>query len=317
MDEFALIKKYCSRDYPDVILGVGDDAAIVEVTLDHQLVVSTDAFIEGRHFFTNTDAKAIGYKSLAVNLSDMAAMGAQPKWATVCLTLPKAESAWLDGFYQGLFSVAEQYNVRIIGGDTNQGPLNIAIQILGEVPKGLAITRNGASVGEDVWVSGELGLAAMAVAERYGKMQLSAKDAAICAQRLDYPSARVGLGIALRGIASAMLDISDGLLADVGHIAELSKVGIEIQAVSLINSLSKNYFHRVEKQLTGGDDYELCFTAPIQYRQKILDIGHQLGLAVQKIGHTSATSGKVHCVLADGKHWQPDILGFQHFIPIA
>lgn len=313
MDEFALIKKYCSRDYPDVTLGVGDDAAIVDIALDHQLVVSTDAFIEGRHFFANTDPHAIGYKSLAVNLSDMAAMGAQPKWATVCLTLPKAESAWLDRFYQGFFIVAEQYNVRIIGGDTNQGPLNIAIQILGEVPTGLAITRRGARVGEDVWVSGELGLAAMAVAERYGKMHLSGEDSSACAQRLDYPTARVALGLALRGIASAMLDISDGLLADVGHIAEVSRVGIEIQAASLINSLSQVYAERLEKQLTGGDDYELCFTAPIQHRPKIFDIGHELGLSVHRIGHTSAASGKVHCVLPDGKHWQPNTLGFQHF----
>lgn len=318
MDEFTLIKQYCYRDYLDVPLGVGDDAALVRVQEGYHLVVSVDAMVEGKHFFPGIDPKALGHKSLAVNLSDMAAMGAMPRWATVCLTIPEANRNWLDHFYQGLYALLDQYNVRLIGGDTNQGPLNISIQILGEVPIGEAITRSGAKVGDDIWVSGELGLAALAVAERYKKLTLSQSDSAMCAQRLDYPVPRVALGLALRGIASAMLDISDGLLGDIGHIAEQSQVGAEIQSQLLpATSLQGVYPELLAKQLTGGDDYELCFTAPSRHRAHIESIATNVNLSLQRIGKIVPLSRGVHCILPSGTFWtNNDVashLGFQHF----
>lgn len=319
MDEFSLIRQYCYRDYPDVPLGVGDDAALIQVREGHHLVVSVDAMVEGRHFFSGTDPKAIGYKSLAVNLSDMAAMGAVPRWATVCLTLPQADKVWLDRFYEGLWGLAEQYEVRLIGGDTNQGPLNISIQILGEVPVGQAITRAGAKAGNDVWVSGELGLAALAVAERYGKLSLSKADSVRCAQRLDYPTPRVALGLALRNIATAMLDISDGLLADIAHIAEQSSVGAVIEVGRLPPSaLQGIYSDFLEKQLTGGDDYELCFTVPFTQRTQIEKLSVDLNLPLQRIGKIVPAAEGVRCIFPDGTPWKKSdsekgLLGFEHF----
>ena len=319
MDEFSLIRQYCYRDYPDVPLGVGDDAALIQVREGHHLVVSVDAMVEGKHFFPGTDPKALGHKSLAVNLSDMAAMGALPRWATVCLTLPQADSAWLDRFYEGLWDLAEQYEVRLIGGDTNQGPLNISIQILGEVPIQQAITRAGAKVGEDIWVSGELGLAAMAVDERYGQLTLSKADSSLCAQRLDYPMPRIVLGSALKNIATAMLDVSDGLLADMAHIGEQSNVGAVIQADLLpSSSLQGTYPVFLEKQLTGGDDYELCFTAPFTQRNQIKKLSIDLNIPLHQIGKIVPAAEGIRCLLPDGTVWKSanrknGQLGFEHF----
>jgi thiamine-monophosphate kinase len=313
MNEFTLIQQYFSHPYPDVDLGPGDDAALVQLSQGHQLVVAVDALVEGVHFFVGTDPYAIGYKSLAVNLSDMAAMGALPRWATVSLTLPKAEASWLDRFSAGLLGLAEQYNTRIIGGDTTQGPLNISIQILGEVPIGQAITRSGAKLGDDIWISGELGLAAMAVAERYGQLNLTEQDRMYCAKYLDYPQPRVILGSKLRGLASAMLDVSDGLLADLTHIATASQLGAKIEASLLpIPSLSRSYPILLEKQLTGGDDYELCFTAPAAARAEIEMLALATQTPLHRIGQMVKAPG-VACFLADGTLWQPASLGYTHF----
>jgi thiamine-monophosphate kinase len=315
MDEFTLIRQYFTHTYPDVDLGPGDDAALVQVSAGHQLVVSVDALVEGVHFFAGTDPYAIGYKSLAVNLSDMAAMGATPRWATVSLTAPEANADWLNRFSAGLFDLAEQYGTRIIGGDTTQGPLHISIQILGEVPIGQAITRAGAKVGEDIWVSGELGLAAMAVAERYGHLTLAAQDHIRCTKHLDYPLPKVALGIALRGIATAMLDISDGLLADLAHIAECSQLGAEIEATLLPPlALSQHYPEFLAKQLTGGDDYELCFTAPASARAEIETLALLTQTSLHRIGRTVKT-GSVACILPDDTLWHPQNLGYTHFTP--
>lgn len=315
MDEFTLIQKYFTRPLPDVDLGVGDDAALVQVSAGHQLVVSADALVEGTHFFAGTDPFAIGYKSLAVNLSDMAAMGATPRWATVCLTIPEADSAWLSRFSAGLFDLAEQYQTSIIGGDTTQGPLNIGVQILGEVPVGQAITRSGARVGDDIWISGEVGLAAMAVAERYGQLELPEMDRIRCARHLDYPVPKVALGIALRGIAGAMLDISDGLLLDLEHIAERSEVGAEVEAALLPSmALSRHYPESLSKQLTGGDDYELCFTASSGARDKISALMQQMHTPLHRVGRIVGTPG-VRCLLPDGSQWHPHRMGYIHFTP--
>jgi thiamine-monophosphate kinase len=225
----------------------------------------------------------------------------------------QAEPNWLNRFAAGLFDLAEQYETRIIGGDTTQGPLNISIQLLGEVPAGQAITRSGAKAGEDIWVSGELGLAALAVAERYGQLILAEQDRIYCAKRLDYPIPKVALGRALQGVASAMLDISDGLLADVAHIATASQLGAEIEANLLPSpSLSQPYPTLLEKQLTGGDDYELCFTAPIKARAEIETLALLTHTPLHRIGRMVEIPG-VYCLLADGSRWQSSSLGYTHF----
>lgn len=313
MDEFTLVQKYFTRIYPDVDLGPGDDAALVQVNEGHQLVVSVDALVEGVHFFSGTDPYSIGYKSLAVNLSDMAAMGAMPRWATLSLTLPKVETDWLSRFSAGLFDLAEQYDVRIIGGDTTQGPLHISIQILGEVPTGQAITRLGAQVEDDIWVSGELGLAGMAVAERYGQLSLSEADHIRCVKHLDYPIPKVALGIALRGIAHSMLDISDGLLADIGHLTTEAALGAEIEAILLPPvSLTQPYPQFLAKQLTGGDDYELCFTAPTSARAHLATLASLIHTPLRRIGRITGMPG-VSCILPDGTLWNAKNVGYQHF----
>lgn len=263
MNEFELIRQYfsgLSAAGHGVVLGIGDDAALLQPSHAHQLVVTTDTLVEGRHFRVGADAADLGWKSLAVNLSDLAAMGAEPRWFTLALTLPAADAQWLTAFSRGLGEMAGTSGITLVGGDTTRGPLSITITVHGEVPNGMALRRSGARSGDEIFVSGSLGDAAFALdhPDREGTLML--------AQRLHRPTPRIALGMALRGIAHAAIDISDGLAQDLGHVLAASGVGAELQATCLPSSpalaTACHAAERTRYQLAGGDDYELCVCMP-------------------------------------------------------
>jgi len=288
MSEFGLIRRHFTRAAPGALLGVGDDAALLQVAPGNVLAVSTDMLVSGTHFFPDADPFLLGHKTLAVNLSDMAAMGARPRWATLAISLPEQNDAWLDRFSAGFFALAQQHEVDLVGGDTTRGALTLSVTILGEVEYGQALRRDAARAGDDIWVSGELGDAALALAHLQGKVTLSAEDYAVCAGRLHQPQPRVALGLALRGIARSAIDISDGLLADLGHVLEASGVG----AVLDIDALPVSALLRRQRQtglaLNGGDDYELCFTAAPGRRGDIARVATRLDLSLTRIGQVEA-----------------------------
>jgi thiamine-monophosphate kinase len=288
MSEFDLIRRYFTRATPGAELGVGDDAALLRVAPGMEMAVSSDMLLAGTHFFADADPFMLGHKSLAVNLSDLAAMGARPRWALLSLALPQPDEAWLQQFSAGFFSLADQHGVELVGGDTTRGPLSLCVTIMGEVPQGAALRRSGAQAGDDIWVSGTLGDAALALAHLQGKVQLTEGEFAACAQRLHRPEPRVALGLVLRGIASSVIDVSDGLLADLGHILECSGVGAELDFAALPVSpvLGGHKSQPLGRHcvLAGGDDYELCFTAPVSQRGAVSAISQQLGLPLTRIG---------------------------------
>jgi thiamine-monophosphate kinase len=286
--EFELIARYFERPARGALLGVGDDAALVRPGPGMELAVSTDMLLEGRHFSVGADPRALGHKALAVNLSDMAAMGATPRWALLAIALPAADERWLAGFTQGLFALADRFAVDLIGGDTTRGPLTIAITVLGEVPDGLALFRAGARPGDDVWVSGALGGAALALAARSGRTRLAPAQAASAGRRLDAPEPRVELGERLRGIASSAIDISDGFAGDLRHVLERSAVGALVHYARLPKA--PEFAGLVDDQLerdcvlSGGDDYELLFTAPQSSRGEIQTLGVDIRIALTRVG---------------------------------
>lgn len=314
--EFDLIKRHFHRAHPDTVLGVGDDAALVQASPGMELAVSVDMLVAGTHFYPETDPWLIGWKSMAVNVSDMAAMGAQPCWATLAIALPQANEAWVAKFADGLFACAEQFDIALIGGDTTRGPLTISVQIMGEIPPGTSLLRSNAQAGDDIWVSGPLGDAALALAVIQGRYLLPQQELALCAPSLHQPQPRVALGLALRGLAHSALDISDGLLADLGHILERSQVGAELwlKHIPLSNVVS-SHSHDTFVQtliLSGGDDYELCFTAPARHRERITHITQQLGLIAGVIG----TITQEQQLIVRGLDGQPLAIkehGFDHF----
>jgi thiamine-monophosphate kinase len=316
MTEFDLIRRYFTRPAPGALLGVGDDAALLQVSEGNVLAVSTDMLVSGTHFFPDTDPFLLGHKTLAVNLSDMAAMGALPRWATLAIALPEANEAWLERFSAGFFELAQQHGVELVGGDTTRGPLNLCVTIMGEVPSGTALLRSGAQVGDEVWVSGRLGDAALALAHLQGDTVLPEAEFAVCAQALYQPQPRVSLGLALRGIANSAIDISDGLLADLGHILDASKAAAQIDLAKLPFSprAGANYSQPLAIQcaLAGGDDYELCFTAPVMRHAEIMSIGARLGLPLTCIGGIVAGQG---CIVHDaaGKPLKLGSGGYDHF----
>ncbi|MFD0913206.1 thiamine-phosphate kinase [Methylophilus luteus] len=299
MAEFDLIAQYFTRPAlagaSAADLGVGDDAALISVTAGHQLAISADMSVSGTHFFADADPYAIGWKAMAVNVSDMAAMGANPKWATLAIALPEIDAGWLSAFSQGLFACADSYAVSLIGGDTTRGPLNIAINIFGEVPLGKAIRRDRAQAGDDIWVSGTLGKAALWLQQRLGKLDLHAEDVAELAPAMHLPQPRVALGLALREIAHAALDISDGLLADLSHILQASAKGASLDWALLPkpqlrhSQLADSVIQQAV--LTGGDDYELCFTAAPEQREQLLALAHTLALPLSRIGSVTQAPG--------------------------
>lgn len=318
MSEFDLIQRYFTRPTPGAILGVGDDAALLKIGNGMELAVSTDMLVSGTHFFADADPLLLGHKALAVNLSDLAAMGAMPRWATLSLSLPSVDESWLEKFSHGFFSLAEQYGVELIGGDTTRGPLNLSITIMGEVPQGSALRRDGAKPDDDIWVSGTLGEAALALSHLQGHLILPPEIFDECAVRLHRPQPRIELGLALRGIASSAIDISDGLLADLGHVIERSGVAAEIFVEGLPNrfvgiSAGQDWGAQVQRCiLAGGDDYELCFTAPVTRRVEIGKISDTLDLPLTRIGKITAGQG---CTVraADGSTIQIKEPGYDHF----
>ena len=316
MTEFELIRRYFTRATPNALLGVGDDAALLCVSEGNVLAVSSDMLVSGTHFLPDADPYLLGHKTLAVNLSDMAAMGATPRWATLSIALAEANETWLERFSAGFFTLAQQYGVELVGGDTTRGPLNLCVTIIGEVPAQQALRRSGAKPGDEVWVSGTLGDAALALAHLQGRILLSENEFVACAQVLHQPQPRVALGLALRDIASSAIDISDGLLADLGHILDASKSGAEIDLVRLPASPTMESYAKstLGKQcvLSGGDDYELCFTAPAVRHAEIIDIGTRLSLQLTRIGIIVAGSG---CVVQDeaGNRLNIGNGGYEHF----
>lgn len=318
MSEFDLILQHFTRETHHTNLSIGDDAALISVAPDMELAISSDMLVAGTHFFPNADAYKLGWKSLAVNISDMAAMGANPKWATLAIALPNEDSAWLTQFSNGFFACAEQFNIDLIGGDTTRGPLTISVQIMGEVPIGKAIKRSGAKTGDEVWVSGHLGNAALALTHMQSKLTLPADIFTDCVKALNTPQPRVALGLALRGLANSAIDISDGLLADLGHILERSNTGATLQLSKIPHSafldaeFITNSEYALNALLAGGDDYELCFTAPAAKHTEIVKLSETLNLKLSAIGEiTSKPHLTVHGF--DNRILDFKKTGFNHF----
>ena len=314
MAEFDLIDRIRRRVHArdDVVLGIGDDAALLRVPAGKWLVVAADTLNAGVHFPEDTAPADVGWKSLAVNLSDLAAMGAEPAWCTLSLSLPGDDVHWVDGFIDGFIALANAHDVALIGGDTTRGPLSISVTVHGFAAPGRALRRDAARVDDDIWVSGTPGDAAGALAQwRDGAM----RDAFL-RSRLDRPTPRLALGAALVDVANACIDVSDGLLADLAHICRASNVGarVELDRLSVSDALRAAFDGPTLRafQATGGDDYELCFTAAADLREQIERIARETGTPVARIGRIEAGEG-VRAFDANGVVWQPDRTGYQHF----
>lgn len=326
MAEFALIERLRARtaaERADVRLGIGDDGAVLRVPTAHELVVCTDTLVAGVHFPIETAAGAIGWKALAVNLSDLAAMGATPAWATLALTLPTADAAWVDAFADGFAALAREYTLALVGGDTTRGALAITVTALGFVPKGRALRRDGACVGDIVFVTGTLGDAAAGLAcldrGQARAARLPAAPSGLCEQaiaRLERPMPRVAHGLALRDVASACIDVSDGLAADLAHLCAASGVGAEIELDRLpISSALLGLFDveaRTAFQLSGGDDYELCFCVPPAHAERAVETLARLGGGVTRIGRIVDGAG---VRVFDGNGYEVAVpRGWEHFV---
>ncbi|HKX53514.1 MAG TPA: thiamine-phosphate kinase [Nitrosospira sp.] len=325
LSEFDIIRSFFTRSTPGTVLGVGDDAALIRPAPGMELAISTDMLVSGHHFFEDVDPYKLGHKSLAVNLSDMAAMGARPRWATLSLALPESivqkDESWLRAFADGFFALAHAHHVDLIGGDTTNGPLNICVTIMGEVPGGKALRRSGARPGDDIWVSGYLGDAALALAYRKKKIMLkpdeveaAEMEAAMVA--LEMPVPRVGLGQRLIGLAHSAIDISDGLLADLGHILESSRVAavVRIDQIRRSATMEKHFSHplAIECLLAGGDDYELCFTVPSSERTKVELLSREEGIPLTRIGSIEEGEG-LAVVDSAGRTVTTEVRGYDHF----
>ena len=320
LSEFDIIRRYFTHPAPSAVLGVGDDAALLKPARGMELAVSTDMLVADQHFFDDADPRKLGHKSLAVNLSDMAAMGARPRWAILSLALPESmvrtDEKWLEAFADGFFGLAQAHRVDLVGGDTTRGPLAISVTIIGEVAAGKALRRSGSSPGDDIWISGQLGDAAMALAHMQRRIMLEPGEITGCLSALHTPTARVELGQRLIGLAHSAIDISDGLLADLGHILKSSKVGAVIN-MSEINcsAAMKQYLPQalaMECLLAGGDDYELCFTAPRSRRKKIATLSLELEIPLARIGGIGEGEGLV-VLDAAGNIITLETKGYDHF----
>ncbi|OYV78378.1 MAG: thiamine-phosphate kinase [Chromatiales bacterium 21-64-14] len=319
MGEFELIRRFfapAAGHRPDVALGIGDDAAVLRVPAGVELAVTTDTLVAGIHFPPDTAPDAIGHKSLAVSLSDLAAMGAEPAWATLALTVPGVDATWLAAFARGLSALASAHGVALVGGDTTRGPLSITMQALGFLPAGRALRRSGARPGDDLYVTGTLGDAGLALAGLQGRRIVPEDALQALRRRLDTPQPRVAEGLALRDLAVAAIDVSDGLLGDVGHLARASGVGVTIQ----VDGLPVSDLYRVhmgaecpwDLALTAGDDYELCFAAPAAQAHAVAERFAALRTSVTRIGSVYSGSG-VRCQRRDGSAYTPGGTGYDHF----
>jgi thiamine-monophosphate kinase len=318
MGEFDLIKRYFSRPARRAVLGVGDDCALLAPTPGMQLAVSSDMLVEGRHFLSTVSPVLLGHKALAVNLSDLAACGAEPRAFMLSLALPRADEAWLAGFSQGLWALADTFGCELIGGDTTQGPLNISITVIGDVPTGQALLRSGAQVGDDIYVSGTLGDARVALEVFRGNMSVSESVFLSTRSRMEQPTPRIDLGVALRGLATSAADISDGFLGDLGHILQASQVGADIETALALPLLAcASHLHlpqarQLELILSGGDDYELVFTAPAQCRAQVVAAGLASHTPITRIGAVREGQG-VQLRDAAGQPMAHQFKSFDHF----
>ena len=324
MGEFDLIQRYFTRPVRRAVLGVGDDCALLQPKAAMQWAISSDMLVEGRHFFAGTDAYRLGHKALAVNLSDLAACGARPVAFTLALALPQVDESWLQGFSSGLLALADAHGCELVGGDTTQGPLNICITIFGEVPTGQALLRSGASPGDDLYVSGHLGDARLALEALLENIHFPAALLAPAQQRLEAPTPRVALGQALRGIASAALDISDGLLGDLGHLLRASGVGACIDttctsALLAAQTAATATGHAISTEqlrqytLAGGDDYELLFTAAPHQRPAVLAAATTSATPITRIGSITAANTGLQLLDQQGQHITAHYASFDHF----
>ena len=317
MGEFDLIERYFRRppQQPGSRLGVGDDCALLQPAPGTQLAISSDMLVEGRHFFADVDPAALGHKALAVNLSDLAACGARPLAFTLALALPAVEEDWLAGFARGLFELAEQHGCDLIGGDTTRGPRNICITVFGEVAPGQALLRSGARTGDELWVSGTLGDARVALEALQGGLHLPPAGLAAARRRLEWPTPRVALGQALRGVASAAIDVSDGLLGDLGHILARSQCGATVDTdvvQGLLACPGISAERRLDYTLAGGDDYELLFTAPPTEREAVQAAARASATPVTRIGRIDAAPG-LRLLDAQGRPVGGRFASFDHF----
>ncbi len=327
MGEFDLIKRYFKRPVAHAALGVGDDCALLAPRPNTQLAISSDMLVEGQHFFADVDAAALGHKALAVNLSDLAACSATPLAFTLALALPRVDEAWLAGFSRGLFALADLHGCELVGGDTTQGPLTICITVFGEVPvvngRSQALLRSGAQAGDDIYVSGTLGDARLALEAMRGKIELPAAMFEQARERLERPTPRVALGQALRGVATAAIDVSDGLLGDLQHVLDASALGAVIDTSVAMNLIAvcahiswATGLFSSEKQLqyvlAGGDDYELVFTAPVAARDRVQAASQETHTPVTRIGRIESARD-LRLIDAEGRAVPNTFASFDHF----
>ena len=337
--EFDLIERYFKRPAPQSALGVGDDCALIQPAPGTQLAISSDMLVRGRHFFPDVDPRKLGHKALAVNLSDLAACGAKPLAFTLALALPNVDEAWLAAFSDGLFALADTHGCELVGGDTTQGPLNICITVFGEVPvvngRTQAFLRSGAKAGDDIYASGTLGDARLALDVLNGKLSVPANILQQARARLETPTPRVALGLALRGVASAAIDVSDGLLGDLGHILKASGVGALINTPTATQLIAAHAYLTgangqfdtqkspkillqtspqtcLDYVLAGGDDYELAFTASPSQRDAVQTAARVSGTPVTRIGQIEATPG-LRLMDAQGREVANTFRSFDHF----
>ena len=328
MGEFDLIARYFKRPTQRAVIGVGDDCALLAPTPGMHMAMSSDMLVEGRHFLSTVDPARLGHKALAVNLSDLAACGAEPTAFTLALSLPRIDEAWLEGFSTGLLQLANDHDCELVGGDTTQGPLNICITAFGEVPPGDALLRQNAQAGDDIYVSGTVGDARLALEVFRGTQFLDAKAFEAVRARMEIPTPRIALGIALRAIANAAIDVSDGLLGDLGHILQRSQVGAQIdttwlqqsntfgedaQAAGISPTLAQLPWNkRIDFALAGGDDYELCFTAPVHQREMVHAAAWESNTPVTRIGRITEAQGLV-VMDPEGQAITRRFASFDHF----
>ena len=313
--EFELIARHFTRPVQRAALGVGDDCALLRVAPGMQLAVSSDMLVEGRHFLSTVAPERLGHKALAVNLSDLAACGAEPLAFTLALALPRADDAFLAPMARGMLALADAHGIELVGGDTTAGPLNLCITVFGQVPAGQALLRSGAAVGDDIWVSGQLGDARLALEVFRGTLSLPGEAFETVRRAMELPQPRVALGLALRGIASSAIDLSDGLVGDLGHVLQRSGVGAMVQVDELPRSATlAAQLADVQQQclLAGGDDYELLFTAAPQQRDAVRVASERAAVAVTRIGHIEPGQA-LRLVDRTGARMAAHFSGFDHF----
>jgi thiamine-monophosphate kinase len=327
MGEFDLIERFFKRPARRAALGIGDDCALLQTPAGSHMAISTDMLVQGRHFFTDVDPRTLGHKALAVNLSDLAACGAEPMGFTLALALPQIDEGWLKAFAQGLFTLADSHDCELIGGDTTRGPLNICITVFGSVPapggQSQALLRSGAQPGDDLYVSGHLGDARLALQALQGQLSLPPALLKATRQRLEEPRPRIALGMALRGLASAAMDLSDGLVGDLGHLLQASQVGATLNTEAVLDRMAGrthddwaiagvSHTQALQCVLSGGDDYELLFTAPPTARKALLAAAQTSATPVSCIGRIDAQPG-LRLIDAAGAPVPNHFASFDHF----